>query len=206
MSLERNRITPRFEVGREAEGFEATNETSGCWIPCSGAAHTLPPSPDFIRSGSPTAMFQLSTKSLRLFEFIVMLWSLCLGCACATSLGGAELDAKKRITVKEARALVNEIFRHDDPRHEVGLEPFEMPDSPEFYGFEALRANPGGSDHITSYLVNSRTGDVWDVDGCRLVETPTLKRLQEKTCKRLEFSHAELAKALSLKPFCYEGP
>jgi len=132
--------------------------------------------------------------------------SLCLGCASVTGSAEAKLDPKKRMTVEEAQALVYQIFT-PDPHHEVALEPFEMRYSPEFYGFEALRANPGGSDHIGSYLVNPWNGEVWDDDDpCHLVETPGLKKLQIEIRKRLRLTKAELAKAHTLKPFCYEGP
>jgi hypothetical protein len=142
--------------------------------------------------------------SLRLIAAVLALLAVSFGCASVSAGNGSKLDPKKRISVKQAEELVYEILQ--DPRHQHGLEPYK-PLSPEFYGFEVVVPNPGGSGVIGHFMVNPWNGDVWDDDDpCHLVETPTLSELQSEIRKRLGLSKAEFAAASALRPFCYQVP
>jgi len=107
------------------------------------------------------------------------------------------------MSLHQAERLVHEVL--GDRGNEHALEPYE-PLSPEFYGFEVVVSNPGGSAVIGGYMVNPWNGDVWNSsDPCHLVETPALKKLQEAVGRRLRLSKEELVVANALKPFCADS-
>lgn len=128
-----------------------------------------------------------------------------LSCGSASIPVEAGLDPAKRMTIEDGRLLAL-VALSPGPRHDVVLEQFE-PLSPEFWGFEALRHNPGGSARAGSCMVNPWSGDVWGQgDPCHPIESPELKRLQAEIRKRLKLTESELTAARALKPFCHEDP
>lgn len=130
---------------------------------------------------------------------------LCLSCGSASIPIEAGLDPAKRMTIEDGRLLAL-VALSPGPRHDVVLEQFE-PLSPEFWGFEALRHNPGGSARAGSCMVNPWSGDVWGQgDPCHRIENPELTKLQEEIRKRLKLTTSELAVARALKPFCHQDP
>lgn len=109
---------------------------------------------------------------------------------------------QKRITAGEARSLAYGALVGEGNSRKVTLEEYQEERSPEFYGFEALRSNPGGNANAGFYLVNSINGDVWSIWGCKRVENRVLKRKQEEIRDRLKLSRNEALAAQQMKPFC----
>jgi len=147
----------------------------------------------------------LATRSFRSLGMAMLLSVVCAGCAAVEmSSTKVELNQENKITVDEARVIVQAIFKSDELQHEITLEEYQNEHSPEFYGFEALRSNPGGSANVGFYLVNPWTGDIWDIWSCKLVENPIIKKIQNKIRQHLKLSGTAYNKAHTLKPFCYE--
>jgi hypothetical protein len=66
---------------------------------------------------------------------------------------------------------------------------------PGFYEFSVYGpSNPAGSSLIGHFLVDPRTGDVWDGIICQEHKTPALSRLQYAMRKRIGLSDADYRK------------
>jgi len=71
------------------------------------------------------------------------------------------------------------------------------------YAFSAYgAANPNGSSTIGHFLVDPKTGDVWDGVVCKEYQTPTLLKLQISIRQKLHISEAEYRKLRRPGPFC----
>jgi hypothetical protein len=71
------------------------------------------------------------------------------------------------------------------------------------YEATAEPAVPEGSAHVGFYVIDPRTGDMWDgVSECGVVTSPEIRRLQRALRRRLELSAADYAKIRRRGPMC----
>ena len=77
---------------------------------------------------------------------------------------------------------------------------------PNFYSFSAYGpTNPFGSSTIGHFLVDRKTGDVWDGVACQKYRTPALAKLQISIRKQLRLSEAEYRRLRHSSPYCDES-
>ena len=104
--------------------------------------------------------------------------------------------------MEEARRLVAAAIEVHDPHRQVEVSSVENRYDSSFMYFEATWPNPVGSPHLGNYAVNPLTGDVYNADGCELLQSPALKKLQARIRKRLPNKGEEYSKAKGRKPIC----
>jgi len=83
-----------------------------------------------------------------------------------------------------------------------GLESYPSAHAPEFYFFQAVRYNPGGSASLGHYAVNQWTGDVWDAMGCKRLTSPSVRRFQNAIRKRSGLPAEEYKRLRGKTPAC----
>ena len=113
----------------------------------------------------------------------------------------AQTDLQK-IGMEEARKLASEALSRQDPRHQINFSPVENRYDPLFEYFEATWPNPSGSPHLGNFAVNPWNGDVWDVDACKQLKSPSLKKLQKDICKRFKLGNKEYQELKKKTPLC----
>ena len=91
--------------------------------------------------------------------------------------GRAIGPATARRLVRQALIAVNQ----EAPS--VRVEPLRYDYAPEFYAFAATWPNSDGDPLIGYFAVNPWTGDVWDINACKRISSPALRREQEAIWK-----------------------
>jgi hypothetical protein len=126
------------------------------------------------------------------------LWLVLLTLTVSVSAGSPKHEPRK-INVQEARKLAYEAVKVHNPGADLSSTP--RGDDPDFYFFAATWPNPAGSPVIGYFAVNPWTGDVWD-EGCRRLESPSLKKLQAQIRKRFGFRKGKYLELRAKKPVC----
>lgn len=113
----------------------------------------------------------------------------------------AEYPASKRVVSnQEAHELVHTYLGREEK--ECPLEAFHDPHYPEFVGFQAL-SNRGGS--IGYFLINPRTGDLWNGVICERLSSPALEKLQRIIRRRIGLSEDAYRRTQTEGPMCEPG-
>jgi hypothetical protein len=124
---------------------------------------------------------------------------LCIG---AYPVAGSEQDQRlPRIGATAAMALASEVANAHGP---VTLTENQRAFDPDFYYFAATWPNPTGSPVAGHYAVNPWTGDVWDADGCKRLESPSLKKLQDVVRRKSGLGRSVYSKLRAKRPLCIE--
>jgi len=100
---------------------------------------------------------------------------LCVG-FCASVAPGQERPSP-RVSVEDARRLVYEAVRTRGPG--ITVSETRALDA-NFYFFDATWPNPTGSPMIGYFAVYPWTGDVWDYNACRRLDSSGLRKLQQE--------------------------
>ena len=117
-------------------------------------------------------------------------------------IAGSEQDqSPRRISATDAMALASEVANAHGP---VTLSENQRPFDPDFYYFAATWPNPTGSPVAGHYAVNPWTGDVWDADGCKRLESPSLSKLQDAVRKKSGLGRSVYSKLRAKRPLCIE--
>jgi hypothetical protein len=111
-----------------------------------------------------------------------------------------------QISESQARILVETVW---PPSPRISLEASPNNSKSEgpgkdFYGFEVIGTTPipGGGAHVTGYVVNRWTGDVWEIQGswCRRVNNASLHKQLRSLRARLHLTRLEYERLRILKP------
>ena len=105
-----------------------------------------------------------------------------------------------RISVDNARRLVDEVVKVHNPGATVSATQGNL--DPEFYVFGATWPNPTGSPMIGYFAVNPWTGDVWDFNACKHLESRSLKKLQDGIRKKSGIGRSMYLKLRTKSPLC----
>ena len=118
--------------------------------------------------------------------------------------GQANSDVKPRtVSVEEARELVYALLAPSAcKKSECDVE--QLPDKyfPQLYFFEGFWPNPNGSPHIGSWVVDPKTGDLWDANVCAEYKNSRITRIQLSLRKRIGLTRAAYAKLKGRPPMC----
>jgi hypothetical protein len=110
----------------------------------------------------------------------------------------------KVISANQARELVRAAL----PSWALKRPPVSIGDGsnaylPNFYSFSAYGpTNPVGSSTIGHFLVDLKTGDVWDGVVCQEYRSPALTKLQISIRKQLKLSEAGYRRLRHPSPYC----
>ena len=107
----------------------------------------------------------------------------------------------RQITFEEATALVYAYLKGCNKKH-CPLEEYHNPDASDFYGFQALNADPGKPANLGFFEVDPQAGDLWSGVVCQQFTSPPLLRLQRTTRQRIGLTDEEYRKARRPGPFC----
>ena len=108
----------------------------------------------------------------------------------------------RKLTVDEAQELANQPASAHGP---VDLTESPRPLDRVFYYFAATWPNPTGSPMAGYYAVNPWTGDVWDVSGCKRLDSETLRKRRDAIRRESGVSKAAFARLRDKRPLCI-GP
>jgi hypothetical protein len=125
-----------------------------------------------------------------------------LGASTAVYAAPDENAGVPRITSSEARELAG---------HPAGAHgPVDLTESPrpldrDFYYFAATWRNPTGSPMTGYYAVNPWTGDVWDVGGCKRLDSAIPRKRREGIRHESGVSKSLYSRLRERRPLCI-GP
>jgi hypothetical protein len=86
---------------------------------------------------------------------------------------------RRTVSLEEAHDLVYAYLKSIGCNEQTcGLEPNHDSYWPQFYSFQAIRDNPGGSGNMGFYAVDPQTSDVFSGVICGVYSSPSLLRLQ----------------------------
>jgi len=108
----------------------------------------------------------------------------------------------RKITLSEARELANQPASAHGP---VDLTESPRPLDRVFYYFAATWRNPTGSPVAGYYAVNPWTGDVWDVSGCKRLDSEVLRKRRDDIRHESGVSKSVFSRLRNRKPLCI-GP
>lgn len=111
-------------------------------------------------------------------------------------------SSRRTVMPEEADELVRTYIKAKVCRKNgCGLEPF-YPQFPDWFGFQAVRDNPGGSANLGFFLVDERTADVWSGVACEKFSSSALDTLQQKIRRRMGLKEDEYQKVQRRGPYC----
>ena len=120
-------------------------------------------------------------------------------------VGAANAESQSKvISANQARELVRAAippwaFKRPPVSIDRGSDAY----LPNFYSFAAYGpTNPFGSSTIGHFLVDRKTGDVWDGVVCQEYRTPALTKLQISIRKQLKLSEAGYRRLRRPSPYC----
>jgi len=102
------------------------------------------------------------------------------------------------VTREEAHELVTAALRHHGG---YALDEYEVESFPDFQFYQALWDHPHGTFYI-HYAVDRKTGEVWGVDSCESLTSPSLKKLQKAIRNRIGLTVDEFRKVRRRGPYC----
>lgn len=145
-----------------------------------------------------------------LLSIVLWLALSAFGAACPQQQRHRASSDPPRVSLEEAQRLVYKALESEGAGATklpgFGLSAYKDPYFPEFYFFEATWDNTGeGSVVIGHYAVDPRTGDVWDAVVCEELDSPSLRKLQQATRKRLGVTQKEYHKLRRPGPMCSPG-
>jgi hypothetical protein len=108
-------------------------------------------------------------------------------------------SAPRKLTLNEARELANQPASAHGP---VDLTESPRPLDRVFYYLAATWRNPTGSPVAGYYAVNPWTGDVWDVSGCKRLDSETLRKRRDAIRRESGVSRSAFARLRNRKPLC----
>lgn len=111
--------------------------------------------------------------------------------------------AAREITREQARYLVKTVLQAKWQYNKLpgfGLEFYTDKYFPDFFFFEATWNNPRGSVVLGHYAVNPRTADVWEIVGCRRLESHSIRNLQQSLRKDIGLSEQQYRKLSARAP------
>src|SRR5260221_8153734 len=118
----------------------------------------------------------------------------------------ARADSTSRIiSESQARDLVGSALSSCALKDPVSI--LRNPDAPwpGFYSFSAYGpANPGGSSTIGHFLIDLKTGDVWDGAVCQEYKSVAITKLQVSIRKNVGLTEAEYRKLRRRSQLCDE--
>jgi hypothetical protein len=113
-------------------------------------------------------------------------------------------ESEQTISQDEAHLVVMKALRETTSFTRLpkfGIEGYDIRYFPAFYFFEVTYDNPAaGSDVLGHYAVNRRTGHVWDVGLCTLVESASVRAFQDQVKARFRLSDAFIAEQRKIGP------
>lgn len=133
-------------------------------------------------------------------QLFVLYLLVCMGGG--VGAGIAQEQNLRRIGIATARTLANQVV---NAHGTVTLTDSSRPLDPEFYYFSATWPNPKGSPMIGYFAVNPWTGDVWDVNGCKRLESRSLSKLKENIRKKSGIRKNVFSELQNKQPLCI-GP
>jgi len=140
-------------------------------------------------------------KRTRRFRGFLGVWALL--CGIATAFTAPAQDATlPRIGADQARGLAREFA---NAHGTVELTESPRPLDRDFFYFAATWSNPVGSPMAGYYAVNPWTGDVWDVNACKRLESGRLRREREDIRRRSGISKDAYSELRKKKPLCIES-
>jgi len=113
-------------------------------------------------------------------------------------------QGRRNVTLEEADALVTAFFKDRGSTKAPGfeLDKYTDPYFPEFWSFQGIFDNPGGSVNLGFYAVDRKTGDVWDGVVCKRATSPSLRKLQLAIRNRIRLTTDEYRKIRRPGPMC----
>ena len=120
------------------------------------------------------------------------------------AVGAANAESQSKVIgANQARELVRAALPRALKRPPVSIDGGSDAYLPNFYSFSAYRpTNPFGSSTIGHFLVDRKTGDVWDGVVCQEYRTPALTKLQVSIRKQLKLSEAGYRRLRRPSPYC----
>jgi hypothetical protein len=112
---------------------------------------------------------------MRIFVIVLLTVGLRFGVA-------AQARTISQVTARRLVHLALAALNQEAPS--VRVEHFRYDYAPEFYAFAATWPNPNGDPLIGYFAVNPWTGDVWEINLCKRITSPELKREREAIWKR----------------------
>ena len=110
------------------------------------------------------------------------------------------------ISENQARDLVRAALSSRTPARLVFIDRDGGADMSGLFAFSAYgAANPNGSSTIGHFLVDPKTGDVWDGVVCQEYKTAALAKLQISIRKKLGLTEAAYQKLKRQGPYCDES-
>ena len=111
------------------------------------------------------------------------------------------------IDEKVAQQLVRDaltVMKQNGP--DVSVESFTYSYAPEFLAYQAMwihpKGSPSGSSLIGYFAVNPWTGDVWEINACRKISSPAMKKIQDSIWKQSKLPPAAEAILHERTPGC----
>jgi hypothetical protein len=98
--------------------------------------------------------------------------------------------------------LVEVALADHNPSGKLDVARLENRYDPYFLYFEAIWPHLVASPHIGNFAVNPVTGDVFDADSCRRMQSKALRKLQSNIKLRSGLKEEEYIKAQARKPIC----
>lgn len=110
-----------------------------------------------------------------------------------------------RITHAQAQELANATLNSywSCPHEDCSVNYLPRQIYPDFYAFEVQSSNYVASPHLGALVVNSYTGDMWDVAGfCKRISSQRIRMLQRHIKNGLAVTNGDYKRLREKKPEC----
>ena len=92
----------------------------------------------------------------------------------------------------------------DTKEYPLDIDEFTAISAKGFYLYDLHSLGPHGSfQHVGTYGVNAETGDIWDTDLCRRLDTSPIASLEKLVREKIGLSKSDSERLGKIKPPCF---